>query len=55
MPVWGTVLLQGRLQLLLSSEQFIAGLVRIMKHENDSLPGQRGEGHPASARPSVKG
>uniref|UniRef100_A0A4W2BNF2 Sacsin n=1 Tax=Bos indicus x Bos taurus TaxID=30522 RepID=A0A4W2BNF2_BOBOX len=28
--------LQGRLQLLLSSEQFIAGLVRIMKHENDN-------------------
>lgn len=28
--------LQGRLQLLLSSEQFISGLIRIMKHENDS-------------------
>lgn len=28
--------LQGRLQLLLSSEQFITGLIRIMKHENDS-------------------
>uniref|UniRef100_UPI00398E5476 sacsin isoform X2 n=1 Tax=Pristiophorus japonicus TaxID=55135 RepID=UPI00398E5476 len=28
--------LQGRLQLLLSSEQFIAGLIRIMKHENDN-------------------
>ncbi|XP_067364140.1 sacsin isoform X3 [Channa argus] len=28
--------LQGRLQLLLSSEQFITGLIRIMKHENDN-------------------
>ncbi|XP_028903954.1 sacsin isoform X2 [Ornithorhynchus anatinus] len=28
--------LQGRLQLLLSSEQFISGLIRIMKHENDN-------------------
>lgn len=28
--------LQGRLQLLLSSEQFITGLFRIMKHENDN-------------------
>ncbi|XP_043926906.1 sacsin [Protopterus annectens] len=28
--------LQGRLQLLLSSEQFVIGLVRIMKHENDN-------------------
>lgn len=28
--------LQGRLQLLLSSEQFITGLIRIMKHENEN-------------------
>ncbi|KAJ1113871.1 hypothetical protein NDU88_002112 [Pleurodeles waltl] len=28
--------LQGRLQLLLSSDQFLTGLVRIMKHENDN-------------------
>ncbi|KAM4702085.1 LOW QUALITY PROTEIN: sacsin [Discoglossus pictus] len=28
--------LQGRLQLLLSSEQFVTGLIRIMKHENDN-------------------
>uniref|UniRef100_A0A8C5P842 Sacsin molecular chaperone n=1 Tax=Leptobrachium leishanense TaxID=445787 RepID=A0A8C5P842_9ANUR len=28
--------LQGRLQLLLSSDQFITGLIRIMKHENDN-------------------
>ncbi|TWW77568.1 Sacsin DnaJ -like protein subfamily C member 29 [Takifugu flavidus] len=28
--------LQGRLQLLLSSEQFITGLMRIMKHENEN-------------------
>ncbi|CAJ1065769.1 LOW QUALITY PROTEIN: sacsin [Xyrichtys novacula] len=28
--------LQGRLQLLLSSEQFITGLIRIMKHESDN-------------------
>ncbi|XP_041919282.1 sacsin isoform X2 [Alosa sapidissima] len=28
--------LQGRLQLLLSSEQFITGMIRIMKHENEN-------------------
>uniref|UniRef100_H3A3T5 Sacsin molecular chaperone n=1 Tax=Latimeria chalumnae TaxID=7897 RepID=H3A3T5_LATCH len=28
--------LQGRLQLLLSSDQFITGLIRIMKHENEN-------------------
>ncbi|XP_078720978.1 sacsin isoform X2 [Lampetra fluviatilis] len=28
--------LQGRLQLLLSSEQFTAGLVRVMKHESEN-------------------
>ncbi|XP_028817389.1 sacsin isoform X2 [Denticeps clupeoides] len=32
----GLCSLQGRLQLLLSSEQFITGLIRIMKHENDN-------------------